>query len=229
MTTTIPTPLSKRGCAGIAFCLCLVAWSAAKATPIAIDLGPSPNITSHVETMFSDLNGTQLRGQTLSLDFLFTNAKFVRLFTVTDPGFAILITLNTSGSGVVGFLDGTGYLLNQSGGALGMPQPLGSASGDDGSMSAGLFPLLSGQFSTPLDFFGVHTNLLLPTNSSITVTGGEFQLVSVGANKQDVFGIGPGVPRNIVPDSGSTLLLLSVIFLALPTLGKRVSTAYKVS
>lgn len=198
----------------------------AEATPISIDLGPSPNITQHVDTMFSDLSGTQLQGQTLSLDFLFANGKFARLFSVTDPSFAILITLNTSGSGVVGFLGGTGYLLNQSGGALGAAESLGSVSGTDGSISAGLFPLLSGQFSTPLDFFGVHTNLLLPNNSSITITGGEFQLVSAGG--RGVFGIGPGVPRNIVPESGSTLVLLSLILFALPMIGRRISFAHKV-
>jgi len=111
----------------------------------------------------------------------------------------------------------TGFLLNQNG-RLGNPEMLGAANPTDDSMSASLFPLLSGQFSTPLDFFGVHTKLLLPSNPSLTVTGGEFQLVSFGAGSQDVFGIGPGVPRDIVPDSGSTLLLFGLTLLALPAI-----------
>jgi hypothetical protein len=206
-------------CGVIAFCLCLVAWSASNATPISIDLGPSPHITTHVDTSFSDLNGTPLQGQSLSLDFLFANAKFVRLFSVTDPQFTVLITLNISGSGDVGVLSGTGFLLDQNGNALGSPEVLGSA-GSDGSISVGLLPLLSVQFSTPLDFFGVHTSLLLPSNSSLTVTGGEFQLVNAGGS-QHVFGIGPGVPRDIVPDSGSTLLLCGLTLLALPAIYRR--------
>lgn len=207
MTTKNLPRLPHTACGFIALGLFLFAPSVSHAVPISIDLGAAPNITSQVQTTFSDLNGTLLQGQSLSLDFLFSNGKFARLFSVTNPSFAVLITLNTTGSGVVGFLDGTGYLLDQSGSALGSPELLGSASGSDGTMSVGLFPLLSGEFTTPLDFFGVHTDLMLPNGGSISITGGEFQLVSVGANRQDVFGIGPGVPADIVPDSGSTLLL----------------------
>ena len=227
MVTKIYLP--NRKCGIVALILSLFGWSIAHATPISIDLGSSPNIATHVDTFFSDLNGTSLQGQTLSLDFLFANGKFARLFSVTDPSFAILITLNTSGSGVVGYLGGTGSLLDQNGAALGSPDLLGSASFDDGSMAVGLFPLLSGQFSTPLDFFGVHTDLLLPSNPSVTIIGGEFQLVSAGANSRDVFGIGPGVPRDIVPDSGSTLLLSTLMLITLLAIYRRVPTLQKVS
>jgi hypothetical protein len=172
--------------------------------------------------VFGDLNGTQLLGQTLSLDFNFANGKFARLFSVTNPAFGILITLNISSSGAVGSLDGTGTLLDSSGHTLGSPEALGSASGD-GFIAVAMFPLLSGDFSTPLDFFGVHTNLTLPDVSSVMVTGGEFQLVSAGAGSRDVFGIGPGVPRDIVPESGSTLLFFSLILLVLPAIYRRIS------
>lgn len=212
-----------------ALVLCLVARTAADATQISLDLGPSHTVTSHVATTFNDLNGTHLQGQTLSLDWVFSGGKFARLFSVTNPSFAILLTLNTSGSGVVGFLDGTAYLLNQNGSGLGSPEVLGSASGDDGSLSVALFPLLSGQFSTPLDFFGMHTELLFPTNGSITVTGGQLQLVSAGAPGRDVFGIGPGIPRDIVPDSGSTLLLCGVTLLALVGFRRHIPTARTIS
>jgi hypothetical protein len=197
----------------LTFCLSTLAWSVAEGTPILIDVGSAPNITTHVSATFNDLNGTALQGQTLSLDFLFANGHFARLFSVTNPQFGILITLNISGSGDVGFLDGTGFLLDQNGNALGAPEALGSISGPD-SLTVGLFPLRSGQFSTPLDFYGVHTDLLLP-NSPFTITGGEFQLVSAGAGSRDVFGIGPGVPTDIVPDSGSTLILFSLVLLGL--------------
>jgi hypothetical protein len=215
--------LPNRKCGFVALGLCLVAWSISDATPILIDIGPSPNITTHVGTTFNDLNGTPLQGQTLSLDFLFTNGEFARLFSVTDSQFAVLITLNTTGSGMVGFPGGMGSLLDQTGSPFGTAEPLGSAVGSDGSMSVALVPLRSGQFSTPLDFFGVHTDLMLPTNLAMTVTGGEFQLVSAGANSHDVFGIGPGIPANIVPDSGSTLLLSTLMLLALLALRRRLS------
>ncbi len=198
----------------IAFCLIAVVYGSVEAMPISINLGSAPNITSHVTASFSDLNGTPLQGQTLSLDFLFAGGQFARLFSVTNPSFAALITLHTSGAGVVGFLDGTGSLLDQTGNTVGMAEFLGSASDNEGSMSVALFPLLSGDFSAPLDFFGIHTSLLLPINLPVTVTGGDFQLISAGATPQDVFGIGPGIPRDIVPESGSTLLLLSATFFA---------------
>jgi hypothetical protein len=193
----------------LTLCICTLAWSKANATQISIDLGASPNITTQVQTGFNDLDGIQLQGQTLSLDFVFTSGEFARLFSVTSPSFTALITLNTSGSGSVGFLDGTGYLLDENGNPLESPELLGSASGD-GTMTVGLFPLLSGHFTQPLDFFGIHTDLMLPANSSITITGGNFELLSAGITKQDVFGIGPGVPRDIVPDVGKTILLFAI-------------------
>lgn len=207
----------------VALFLSAIAGSSAYATPISIDLGFSPNITTQAGSAFTDLNGTQLQGQTLSLDFLFANGKFARLFSVTSPGFKVLITLNTSGSGVVGFLDGTGNLLDSSGSALGSPDFLGSAAGDDGSMAVALLPLSSRQFSKPLDFYGVHTSLTLPDVSSVMITGGEFQLISAGAYGRDVFGVGPGVPSNIVPESGSSLLFFSLSLLALPAIRRHVS------
>ena len=201
--------------------LCFLAGSGAKANQISIDLGSSPQITTQAGSAFSDLNGTQLLGQTLSLDFTFANGKFARLFSVTNPAFEIAITLFTNGSGTVGFPDATGSLLDQNGNALGTPQMFGSAAGN-GSMIVLMQPLLSGQFSTPLDFFGVHTDLTLPDVSSVMVTGGQFQLVSAGAGSRDVFGIGPGVPRDIVPESGSTLLFFGLMLCLLPAIHRRI-------
>ena len=189
----------------------IIVLSAAKnvpATTIAIDLGSPSKLTSQIDIPFAALNGVSLNGQTLSLDFMFTNNEFVRLFTVTSPSFISLLTLQTNGSGLVGFLDGTGYLLDQQGNALQTPQGLGSSSGNDASMDAGLLPLLSGQLQRPLDFIGIHFDLTLPTNPSVATTGGELKLVS---EPNRVFGIGPGVPRDIVPDNGSTLLFFSIV------------------
>jgi len=178
-----------------------------KAVAISLDLGPAGNITSEVVTSFSALNGLSLAGQNISLDFTFTNAEFVRLFTLTSESFSTLLTLQTSGTGLVGFLDGTGFLSDQNGNPLHSPQILGSASGSDGTMAAGLFPFFSNELQHPLDFYDVHFDLTLPVNSSISITGAQFSLNSEPGRP---FGVGPGVPVDIVPDMGSTFMLLSL-------------------
>ena len=74
----------------------IIVLSAAKnvpATTIAIDLGSPSKLTSQIDIPFAALNGVSLNGQTLSLDFMFTNNEFVRLFTVTSPSFISLLTL----------------------------------------------------------------------------------------------------------------------------------------
>jgi hypothetical protein len=195
--------------------LLLAVWSQvsvpqAKAITIDLELGPPPHVTSEVTNSFAALNGTALQGQTLSLDFTFSNGEFVRLFTVTSNPFVALLKLQTNSSGMVDFLSGTGFLVDQQGNPLQPPQQLGSASGDNGLLAAGLFPLLPGDLQRPLDFFGVHLELTFPVAPSISITGEEFLFMS---DSNGPFGVGPGVPADIVPDTGSTLLLLSLAFL----------------
>src|SRR4051812_28505969 len=82
---------------------------------ITIDLGPSRIATNETDRIaFSELNGTPVTG-TLSLDFVFSNHTFVRLFNQytipshfgpptiigTHPSFDISLGLQTSGSGLV--------------------------------------------------------------------------------------------------------------------------------
>jgi VPDSG-CTERM motif len=186
----------------------MLSWSGrAKANPIWIDLGPSPSLKSHTSDPFNALDGISLAGQTLSINVRFTNSEFVRLFTVTSRSFKSLLTLQTNGSGVVGFLHGTGFLVDQQGNALETPQDLGRASTNNGSLSVGLFPFFSGELNTPVDFFSIHFDITLPDRPWLTVTGGDFGLIS---DPGHVFGIGPGLPPDIVPDAGSTLLLLGI-------------------
>jgi len=199
------------------FCL-----PSAHATPISISLGDSPNVTSGVGTSFTDLNGASLNGQTLSLDFFFLNQKFVRLFSITSNSFDAQITLQTSGWGQVGFLSGTGFLIDKHGNPLGAPQDLGSASGD-GTMAAGLFPLFAGGLHRPLDFFGVHLDLTLPDAPLVAITGSDFTLSS---DPDAPFGVGPGVPHDITTaDTGSSFLLLSLGSLGLMAVRMRLRRA----
>jgi hypothetical protein len=198
--------------AGIIAALSLGTVGSARATTIDLDLGGSPHVTSKVTNSFAALDGITLRGQTLSLDFRFSHGKFVRLFSITSNPFVGLLKLQTDSPGVLDFLNGTGFLVDQHGHPLQQPQHLGSASGDDGWLAAGLFPLLPGGLQRPLDFFGIHFDLTLPVSPSISITGEEFLFTS---DRDGPFGVGPGVPRDIVPDEGGTLLLLSLASLAL--------------
>src|SRR5215217_2998319 len=127
----------------------------ADAITIETDLGSAPAIKTHTATPFDALNGTPLAGQTLSLDFMFTDGEFARLFTVTSFSFTCMLDLRTNATGSLGFADGIGYLLDQNGDALHTPQDLGIASDDEGGIHAGLLPFFSGELQRPLDFFGV--------------------------------------------------------------------------
>lgn len=193
--------------AGIIATLSLGTVGSARATTIYLNLGDSPHVTSKVANSFTALDGMALQGQTLSLDFRFSHEEFVRLFTITSNPFVALLKLQTNSPGMVDLLNGTGFLVGKHGHPLEQPQQLGSASGDNGSLAAGLFPLLPGDLQRPLDFFGIHFDLTLPMSRSISITGEEFLFSSDSGRP---FGVGPGVPLDIVPDEGSTLLLLSL-------------------
>src|SRR5260370_29961472 len=117
------------------------------------------------------------------------------------------MTLQTSSSSSAGFLHGTGYLPDSLGNALeAPPETLGSASSSNGSMSVALLPTVG----SPLDFYDVHFDLTFPTNPAV-VTGGQFRLLS----NTGPFGIGPGLPADIVPDTGSTAILLGLGFVGI--------------
>jgi len=194
----------------------------AQAGSIEVDLGPSHTITSQTPpSFFDDLNGTRLAGQNLAVDFSFLNNEFGRIFTVTSSDFQASLKLQTNSLGFVGFLDGTGYLIDINGNAIPGYGITGSASGSDGSMAISLFSLLKDADGTPnddllrpFDFYGVHFDLTFPdvNDPSIVVTGGQFALLT---NSGGVFGVGPGIPKNIVPDSGGTLVLFGMALLAI--------------
>ena len=210
--------LAVRARAGILAGLLFSALPFTKVNGIELSLGPPGTITSQTPlSPFDELNGTLLNGQNLSVDFSFSNNEFARIFSVTSPDFLASIKLETNGSGILGYLGGTGYLIDAQGNAIPGYGITGSASGDSGWLGISLFPLVKDENGTPntdllrpFDFYGVHYDLIFPDldDPSIYVTGGNFSLTDPGGH---VFGIGPGgLPRNIVPDSGSTLLLLGM-------------------
>ena len=117
--------------------LTLASSEAVRGITIPINLGPPGTLATDTTISFSDLHGTGLVGQNLSVDFVFTSSEFVRLFTVTTD-FLVSMTLQTSSSSSVGLLHGTGYLTDSLGNALEAPETLGRASSSNGSMSVAL-------------------------------------------------------------------------------------------
>ena len=172
-----------------------VGFGKVEATAIRIDLGPSQVLTGQTSRIpFVDLNGTPIVGAA-SVDFLFKNNQFVRLFADSSVGFHGLIVLETNGREVLGFLDGTGYLIDAQGNAIPGYRVTGTASGDDGTLSIGAFPILADETGAafdrlrrPLDFHGIHYDFTFPNRPLNAVMGGEFFLAGNGKP----YGIGPG-------------------------------------
>jgi len=192
-----------------------IAFGRIYAAPIEIDLGSPPIVTPQLSIDFNALNNTPIAGQTLSIDLAISKNEFVRIFTATSALFDVSLTLTTNGTNEHALLQGTGYLVDKQGIAIPGFGVTGSASGHD-LLTIGLFPLLKDKNGTPnddlprpLDFFGIHFDLMFPDaqNPLVHVTGGEFALSS---DPGAPFGVGPGIPRDIVPDGDSTALFLAV-------------------
>ena len=101
----------------------------------------------------------------------------------------------------------------------------GSASGNDGTLSIGFFPLFKDKtgapldwLQRPLDFYGIHYDFTFPNSSLNAVIGGHFQLA--GNGKQ--FGIGPNVPADIIPSERALPTLANISTRALVQTGDNV-------
>ena len=198
-----------------------------EAAAISIELGPSQVL--HGETSripFGGLNGTPIVGN-LSVDFLFKNNEFVRLFAGSSAGFHGLIVLQTNSPGFLGFVSGTGYLIDAHGNAIPGYRVTGSVSGNDGTLSIGVFPLLEDKTGAPfdwllrpLDFYGVHYDFTFPNRPLNAVIGGQFFLAGNGKP----YGIGPGsnLPADIAAPTGPLVNLANISTRALVQTGDNV-------
>jgi len=196
--------------------------AALNATPIGITLG-STRITPFFATPFSDVSGVPLNGQSLSLNFVFTD-NFIRLlpppgFPQTAVNFDISVTLHTNADGFPGFGSGTGFIFDQTGQPLQAPVVLGSAASDGGAIFLGLLPLLDGAPANTR-FYGFHMDITLPNNPGCEITdedlrlfGGQIQVADQVVQGQ--FGIGPHVT-----DTGSTAILFAFALLVLSATSK---------
>ena len=194
--------------AGIVPVISLGTVGSARATSIGLDLGGAPRITATVANSFDTKRFTPCRTFSHSISH-FPTANLCGCSQLpNNPLFEGLLTLQTNSPVTLDPLKfaGTGFLVDQHGNPLQSPQQLGIASKDN-LLGAGLLPLLPGDLQRPLDFFGIHFDLTLPLDQFVSITGEQFSLLS---DRNHPFGIGPGVPIDIVSDQGSTLLLLSI-------------------
>src|SRR5438034_9269321 len=194
---------------------CSISWVPAHATTITIDLGPPGRVTGEKIVSFSELNDLPLSGQTLSLDLVFSDNGFVRLFKSTNSTFLLLPMLDVFGAGTINNPTGNGYLFDQAGNPISSVTSFGgSVTTDPGGEAlrlalGGFFPLLAdGAF--PPDIYCAHLDITLPNDSAFDVTGGELGLFPNASQLwHNQFQIGN------VRDSGCTLFLALVAFVLL--------------
>src|SRR4030095_3685293 len=213
--------------------LAVLAASTVQAVPV--DLGPSGVVSewdgARVASVPSlGLAGTHLAGQNISLDLTFN--QFVRAFSNTGTlTFQLYVYLdshfvyqNVNDFPSDRMSAGQGYFTDQAGNAVGRPVPLDVYT--DGFGSAGI-DLRLGDFHTvgilastdrPLDLYGYHLDLTLPNfpDSSITDSPNYAIVWAYGPHQRDfLFGIGPNIPADLVPDETNTIILLSCALLTL--------------
>jgi hypothetical protein len=192
-------------------------------TGIVINPHSPPHFYS-VENWQSSLNGTGFNGQTVRLDLLF-NGFFVRAYTQTEKLHSFLVDMFLPylpfWNGVHPPLDspsvsGTATLLNAVGQPIGSPNVLNEALDGGPTVQPDVQLSFYPDFSvTPVDIYGIQYDLELsdspgkyfsnaPRSDSMFFAG--------------FFGVGPGkIPADIVPDHGSTFLLLTLGLLGLVT------------
>jgi hypothetical protein len=187
--------------AALAACFFLT-LNAARGTTIELDLGAT-RTTESISFQFEELNGIPLLGQTLSIDFVFANDGFVRVF---GRSFIIALTMQTNNTGIpqFDFREGTGYVFDNAGQALTPPTVFQSGGVGFVPPATGLLEVGLG-LGPPLLFYGFHFDIKLPNEPSFEIGPGFFGRGStLGlADFQHGFGIGPHVP-----DSMSTLWLI---------------------
>jgi hypothetical protein len=188
----------------------LVRASVAVAIPLAIDLGPTGVVLRDSRTVECAGPDVRFEGQNIAIDFSFQNGEFIRLFTATKKSFQIdaFFRINNAPLPPLNFA-GSGYLTDNQGGALGPPITLQAFPVTDLVNEVGVDLLLRLLTSNalPADIYGIHLDLTLPDCPGFGFGDGPVGGVTFAG---DIFGIGPGIPRDIVPDLASTFLLLSL-------------------
>jgi hypothetical protein len=200
---------------GLVLAASLLPVRLALATPIPIDLEPSTGVIRGSDDAPLAVPNIQFQGQTIAMDFSFQNGQFIRLFTATKF-FQIDAFLRINNAPLLPPLNftGSGFLEDNQGGALGPTITLQASTVDDLVNQTGvdllLRPLASN--AVPGDAYGFHLDLTLPDSPGFGFGSGPAGGVTFTGN---IFGVGPDVPRDIVPDGGSAALFLAITLAAL--------------
>src|SRR5437868_6034977 len=187
----------------------LVLGSVAVAIPLCVDLGPT-GVVHDSRTVDLWAPDMQFAGQNIDFNFSFENGQFIRLFTATNNSFQIdaFFRINNAPYGALNF-GGSGFLTEHHGAELGPAVTLVALPVTLGFHQVGVDLLLRPLTSdlVPADVNGIHLDLTLPNSPEFGFGDGPPGGVTFAGN---VFGIGPGVPRDVVPDFGSTALFLTI-------------------
>jgi hypothetical protein len=192
----------------LATCLCTV--PAALAIPIPVDLG-STGIVEGVRQVSVTAPDVSFQGQNIIFDLSFQSDQFVRLFTATTF-FQIDIFFRINNAPIPQNFAGSGYLTDKNGQALGPSVTLQAFPVTNLVSEIGvdflLRPLTSN--SIPADAYGVRLDLTLPDSPGF----GFVNTPAPGAIVFDgnIFGIGPGIPANVIPEGGCTFVLFALAF-----------------
>ena len=187
----------------------IVSGSVAVATPLCVDLGPS-GVVHNNRTVDSGAPDVGFAGQNIDIDFSFQNGQFIRLFTATENTFQIdaFFRINNAPLPALNFA-GSGFLTDSHGAELGPAVTLEAFPVTQHLHQVGvdlvLRPLTSDV--VPDDAYGFHLDLTLPDSPGFGFGSGPAGGVTFTGN---IFGIGPDVPHDIVPDGGSTALFLTI-------------------
>ena len=178
-----------------------------QALPIAPIMVDPPLGTSafSINLAFSALNGTAVDGQSLSLDFIFADEKWIYASSANHGVLLMLQTTNigpfipTSVSGTGSFLDDGG---NSIGGAMSLYQ---GGTNDGGLLAASLYSgaamNLLNPIVGPFSYYGLHYDITLPTMSGKTITSAQLRIV-----QSDFVS---------VPDHGSSLAMFAIAIVIL--------------
>ena len=218
-------PLALRRCVvivALALAAPLLPAPVALAIPIPVDLG-STGIVHGVRQVGVTPPNVQFQGQSIVLDFSFQNGEFIRLFTGTSF-FQMDALFRINNAPLPQNFAGSGYLTDNNGGALGPPVTLQAFPvtdlGNEIAVDLLLRPLSSN--AVPADAYGIHLDLTLPDSPG-------FGFVSSPAGgivfDGDIFGVGPGIQADIVPDIDHSLLLLGISLVGLVGMRSRLFPA----
>jgi hypothetical protein len=199
---------------GIALTASLFPIPTALAIPIPVDLGPTGIVLDHRIVSLTAPN-VDFQGQNITLDFSFQSGEFIRLFTATHF-FQMDATFRINNAPIPQNFAGSGFLTDINGFALGPSVtleafPLINGVNQITGVDLVLRPLTSN--AVPADAYGVHLDLTLPNSPGFGFVSSPNP--SGFAVFGDIFGIGPGVPADVVPEGGGTSAFFAVGLTAL--------------